>query len=370
MAGIMGGHLVGMSTTLEAIAAREAGMEILGISLVTNLAAGLERRAARPRGGPRGRQGRREPDGRPAQPGRHPDLMGAADLMRVLVTGAAGSLGRVITVGLAEAVTTSSASTWSRRRTGTPFAWHEADCADGDAVEAVFGALSTGGRLDAVVHLAGVPEGLSLPDAARSHVTTTAALLDAMVAHRVDRIVYASSNHAVGRTPRAAGELTQHARPRPDTYYGVAKVAAEALLQLFADRYGIDAVACRIGSFLEQPASVRGLSTWLSYDDGVRMVEAALTTPAPGFAVVYGISANTRAWWDLEPGRRLGYEAAGRRGGLRPTPRRAGTGRRGGGRGSSVGPSHWRASTDRRSERPRPSTWSALQVGDWCGDQP
>lgn len=36
-----GGHLVGMSTTLEAIAAREAGMEVLGISLVTNLAAGI-----------------------------------------------------------------------------------------------------------------------------------------------------------------------------------------------------------------------------------------------------------------------------------------------------------------------------------------
>jgi purine-nucleoside phosphorylase len=41
MAGVMGGHLVGMSTTLEAIAAREAGMELLGISLVTNLAAGI-----------------------------------------------------------------------------------------------------------------------------------------------------------------------------------------------------------------------------------------------------------------------------------------------------------------------------------------
>ena len=38
------------------------------------------------------------------------------------------------------------------------------------------------------------------------------------------------------------------------------------------------------------------------------MVAAALTAPAPGFAVLYGISANTRAWWDLEPGRRLGYE--------------------------------------------------------------
>ena len=41
MAGILGAQLVGMSTALEAIAAREAGMEVLGLSLVTNLAAGL-----------------------------------------------------------------------------------------------------------------------------------------------------------------------------------------------------------------------------------------------------------------------------------------------------------------------------------------
>ena len=53
---------------------------------------------------------------------------------------------------------------------------------------------------------------------------------------------------------------------------------------------------------------MRQLSTWLSHDDCVRMVEACLTTPAPGFAVLYGISANTRAWWDLEPGRALGYQ--------------------------------------------------------------
>ncbi len=37
----IGGDLVGMSTTLEAIAAREAGLEVLGLSLVTNLAAGI-----------------------------------------------------------------------------------------------------------------------------------------------------------------------------------------------------------------------------------------------------------------------------------------------------------------------------------------
>ena len=41
MAKIIGGHIVGMSTALEAIAARQSGMEILGLSLVTNLAAGI-----------------------------------------------------------------------------------------------------------------------------------------------------------------------------------------------------------------------------------------------------------------------------------------------------------------------------------------
>jgi len=224
--------------------------------------------------------------------------------VRVLVTGAAGSIGRVVTAGLVELDHEVVGLDLVPAPDGTPFPWHEADCADADAVEAAFAAQP----LDAVVHLAGVPREASLPAELTSHVLTTAALLDAMVAHDVPRMVYASSNHAVGRTPRADGELTVHAPPRADTYYGVAKVAAEALLQLFADRHGLDAVACRIGSFLEEPTSVRSLSTWLSPGDCVRMVEAALTTPAPGYAVLYGISANTRAWWDLEPGRRLGYE--------------------------------------------------------------
>jgi uronate dehydrogenase len=128
-----------------------------------------------------------------------------------------------------------------------------------------------------------------------------------MVAHDVRRFVYASSNHAVGRTPRT-DVLGVDTRPRPDTFYGAAKVAAEGVMSLYADRYGIDAVSCRIGSFLEEPTTLRNLSTWLSHDDCVRMVEAALTTPSPGYAVLYGISANSRAWWDLEPGRTLGYD--------------------------------------------------------------
>jgi uronate dehydrogenase len=186
---------------------------------------------------------------------------------------------------------------------GTHIEWHTADCTDPDAVAAVFASES----LDAVVHLAGNPDEASLPDSLESHVVTTGALLDAMVEQGVRRIVYASSNHAVGRTPRVE-LLADDVQPRPDTFYGVAKVGAEALLSLYADRYGIDAVACRIGSFLPEPTTVRALSTWLSPDDCVRMVDAAVSAPAGGFTVIYGVSANTRGWWDLEPGRALGYE--------------------------------------------------------------
>ena len=176
------------------------------------------------------------------------------------------------------------------------------DCTDPAAVDA----LVADKRPDAVIHLAGISDESSLPAALQSHVVTTGALLEAMVRHGVRRIVYASSNHAVGRTPRAA-QVGVDVQGRPDTFYGVGKVASEALLSLYVDRHGIDAVSTRIGSFRPRPTSRRQLSTWLSHEDAIRMFQAALTAPAPGYAVLYGISNNTRAWWDLEAGRALGY---------------------------------------------------------------
>ena len=223
--------------------------------------------------------------------------------MRVLVTGAAGSIGRVVTSGLADRGHTIVALDRVPRPDDYDGDWHVADCADPVAVAAVFASQP----LDAVVHLAGHPGEGSLADSLTSHTVTTAALLEAMVEHSVNRLVYASSNHAVGQTPRRE-MVSIDTRPRPDTFYGVGKVAAEALMSLYADRYGLDVISCRIGSFGPRPESVRQLSTWLSHDDCVRMVEASLTAPAPAYAVLYGISANTRAWWDLEPGRALGFD--------------------------------------------------------------
>ena len=213
--------------------------------------------------------------------------------MRVLLTGAAGSIGRVLSVGLADRGHEVVGLDLVPQPDGVDGAWHTADCADPDAVADVFEAEFSESSLDAVVHMAGHPGELSLPDSLTSHVVTTAALLDAMVEHGVRRLVYGGSNHAVGRTPRAGlpdGLLTAETRLRPDTFYGVAKASAEALMSLYADRHGLDVVSCRIGSFRAEPTSARNLATWLSHDDCVRMVEAALTTPAPGFAVLYGIS--------------------------------------------------------------------------------
>ena len=270
MAGVLGGHLVGMSTTLEAIAAREAGMEVLGISLVTNLAAGISSEPLNHEevlvAGPL----RGDPDGRPARPA------GPA-AVRVLVTGAAGSIGQVVTVGLTDRGHEVVALDRVPAPEGSALTWHTGDCADADFVAAVFDAQSVDGEpVEGVVHLAGHPDEASLPDSILSHTVTTAALLDAMVEHGVRRFVYAGSNHAVGRTPRTRdAEITVDHRPRPDTFYGVAKVAAEAVMSLYADRYGLDVVSCRIGSFRAEPSTMRHLSTWLSHDDCVRMVEAS-----------------------------------------------------------------------------------------------
>jgi uronate dehydrogenase len=219
-------------------------------------------------------------------------------MARVLLTGAAGAIGSVLSADLPPL---------GHEVVGLDLPGRGAelsvDCTDPVAVDAAVAEVLP----DAVIHLAGIPTESSLPDALSSHVLSTGALLEAMRRSGVPRIAYASSNHAVGRTPRSV-LLGSDVHARPDTYYGVGKVAAEALLHLYVDRHGLDAISTRIGSFLERPTTRRQLSTWLSPADTVRMYDAALTAPSPGFAVVYGISANTRGWWDLEPGRALGYD--------------------------------------------------------------
>jgi uronate dehydrogenase len=164
----------------------------------------------------------------------------------------------------------------------------------------------------AVVHLAGIATESDWPAILHANIDGTYAALEAARRAGAERVVLASSNHATGFTARpGSGLLTEaDAPPRPDTYYGVSKVTMEALGSLYCDRYGLDVVCLRIGSAFAEPTTTRQLSTWLSPGDTVSLVDAALRAPSPGFAVVWGVSANTRNWWDLTAARALGYEPA------------------------------------------------------------
>jgi uronate dehydrogenase len=225
----------------------------------------------------------------------------------VLVTGAAGRIGTVLRGALPE-------RGWSLRSLDVIPVQDErpgeeqivADVTDLAAmVDAAQGA-------DAVVHLAGVVGESTWRAISHANIEGTYVTLEAARRAGVPRVVLASSNHASGFTPRPGEGLLREedAPPRPDTYYGVAKVTMEALGSLYHDRYGMDVVCLRIGSAFPEPTTVRQLATWLSPADTVSLVDAALRAPSPGFSVVWGVSANTRNWWDLSAARALGYEPA------------------------------------------------------------
>lgn len=225
----------------------------------------------------------------------------------VLITGAAGRIGTVLRGGLPErgwAVRCVDVVPMPDERPG-----EEQLVADVTDLAAMVDAAE---GVDAVVHLAGVVGESTWPAISSANIEGTYATLEAARRAGVQRVVLASSNHASGFTPRPAQGLLREedAPPRPDTYYGVAKVAMEALGSLYADRYGMDVVCLRIGSAFPEPTTVRMLATWLSPGDTLSLVDAALRTPDPGYAVVWGVSANTRNWWDLTAARALGFEPA------------------------------------------------------------
>jgi uronate dehydrogenase len=162
---------------------------------------------------------------------------------------------------------------------------------------------------DAVIHLAAIPGEAPWEQIMAVNIQGTYAVFEAARRAGVPRVVYASSNHAAGFTPRSAFPVPDYAFPAPDTYYGVSKVTGEALASLYHHRYGMDTICLRILSCFEKPPSVRGLSTWLSPDDAGRLFEACLTAGKPGFRVAFGVSANTRGGWVcLDEARALGYE--------------------------------------------------------------
>jgi len=220
---------------------------------------------------------------------------------RLLLTGAAGALGRVLRPRLKRLCTTLRVS--DKADLGAAGAGEEVQPA---ALEDLPSMLALLDGVDAVVHLGGVSTEQPWGPVLAANVVGVVNLYEAARKHGVKRIVFASSNHVTGFYRQ--DEVISPLDPvRADGAYGLSKAWGENVSRFYFDRHGIETACLRIGSSFPEPRDRRMLATWLSYDDLERLVRACLTAPVVGHTIVYGMSDNTTTWWDNTSARHLGF---------------------------------------------------------------
>ncbi|MBA2278071.1 MAG: NAD(P)-dependent oxidoreductase [Chloroflexia bacterium] len=238
---------------------------------------------------------------------------------RVLVTGADGLIGRLVMEALDDEYELIGLA-----RNLSGYATVIADISDLAALLPVMEGV------DAVVHLAATsavesPWARVLPD----NLIGTYNVFEAARRAGVERVIFASSNHAIGtyetENAPALYELgdgrawDHHADIRPDSLYGVSKVFGEALGRFYADHHGLRVFCLRIGGVRDpedpshpnqlwadmgdtSPETVakrkRMRAVWLSERDCVQLITRCLESDER-WALVYGISDNPRQFWDL-----------------------------------------------------------------------
>ena len=213
-------------------------------------------------------------------------------MKRLLVTGAAGRLGSLCRRRLAHLAGILRLS--DNRELADPAANEElVTCELSDRV-AVAGLVE---GCDGVVHLGGRRNDGPWDDILDSNIRGVFNLYEACRIHNVRRILLASSNHVVGFHPRTR-RLDAEATLRPDELYAASKIFGEAVASVYHDKFGIETACVRIGSCFPVPRTHRMLSTWLSHDDFIRLVESVFSAPRLGCPVIYGVSDNDCAWWD------------------------------------------------------------------------
>jgi uronate dehydrogenase len=161
--------------------------------------------------------------------------------------------------------------------------------------------------VDAIVHLGGFsvegPWEAILP----ANIIGTYNVFEAARAAGVKRILFATSNHAVGFYRRDQ-TIDHTVYPKPDSRYGVSKVFGEAVGSLYADKYGMEVFNIRIGNVNARPIDKRRLSIWISPRDLAQLVSIGIDHPDVRFEIVYGVSGNERSWYDNSNAARLGYK--------------------------------------------------------------
>lgn len=220
---------------------------------------------------------------------------------RILLTGAAGSLGQALRTRLKA---NCSVLRLADRVAMAPAEAQEevvvTDLADAGGVLAMMAGV------DAVVHLGGVSVEAAFEPILQANILGVYNLYEAARVQGVKRVIFASSNHVTGFYKQSETINASHPA-RPDGMYGVSKAFGEDLSRFYFDRYGIETACVRIGSSFPEPKDRRMLATWLSFDDLHRLITACLTTPMLGHSIIFGMSDNAVTWWDNTDARHIGY---------------------------------------------------------------
>ncbi len=222
-------------------------------------------------------------------------------MKKLVLTGAAGRLGSYLREPLSkladELVSSDIADDIGTLYPGERY--QKADLAKYDDIHALLDGA------DMVVHFGAIGDEAPFETILGPNIVGAYNVWEAAYQHKLRRVVYASSIHAVGMHPRQ-DFIGTDARHRPDTFYGLAKCFAEDLGSLYWDKRGLESVCLRILS-AAQVTSTRALGTWLSYEDLIQLVVRAIDTPTTGFSVVYGVSDNDRTPVDNSKASFLGY---------------------------------------------------------------
>ncbi|RLU05743.1 NAD-dependent dehydratase [Pseudomonas prosekii] len=221
---------------------------------------------------------------------------------RLLLTGAAGGLGKVLretlrpyakVIRLSDIVDMSPASDASEEVV-------TCDLADKQAVHQLVEGV------DAILHFGGVSTEHAFEEILGANICGVFHIYEAARRHGVKRVIFASSNHVIGFYKQDE-VIDAHSPRRPDSYYGLSKSYGEDVASFYFDRYGIETVSIRIGSSFPEPQNRRMMSTWLSFGDLTQLLERALYAPNVGHTIVYGVSDNKNVWWDNRLAAGLGY---------------------------------------------------------------
>lgn len=218
----------------------------------------------------------------------------------ILITGAAGDVGTHLRRELAGKYRIRASDLRPLKKVGKE-TFMRADIAKmADALRITKG-------VDAVVHLGGYSVEGPWAGILSANIIGCYNVFEAARRNGVKRVVFPTSNHAMGFYRR--DQIIDHRLyPKPDSRYGVSKVFGEALASLYADKYGMEMFCIRVGNVNPLPIDKRRLAIWISPRDIAQLVAIGIEHPEIRFEIVYGVSANTRSWYDNSNAIRLGYK--------------------------------------------------------------